>query len=235
MKSDRFHYRPLHVVHADLGGAHAHHTPDTGKAEAASGERKQDSPRGGELRVAVQHYPVDITSLVRRDVDEVSPANERQRGNEHGVRRSVGDAKHDRPTRYLVEVVDGTRDEPVSVVEQQCEGHAVHHARRHLEEPRRDTYDVTSAGGRPGHDDEDAREHDECAETAAREEVNHEGVLTRAEQTALKEDEQHETVDDKDEDALDEHRRPHDRVGHDVVYCRSSHAGSTQTNSKQNR
>ena len=155
---------------------------------------------------------------MRRDVDEVSPANQRQRRDEHGVRRSVGDSKHDGRARHLVEVVDRTRDEHVPVVQQQRERHAVGDARRRLEEARRDAYDVTSARRRTGHDDEDAREHGEGAEAVAREQVHDEGVLAAAEQAALYEHEHHEAVGDEDEDTLDEHRHPHDRIGHGGVY-----------------
>ena len=155
---------------------------------------------------------------MRRDVDEVSPANQRQRRDEHGVRRSVGDSKHDGRARHLVKVVDRTRDEHVTVIQQQRERHAVRHARRRLEESSRDTYDVTSARRRTGHDDEDAREHGEGAEAVAREQVHDEGVLAGAEQPALDEHEHHEAVCDEDEDTLDEHRHPHDRIGHCGVY-----------------
>ena len=64
VKPDRLQNRPLQIVDADLVCARAHQTPDAREAEAASGERQQDSPGGDELRVAGEFRPVDVAGGV---------------------------------------------------------------------------------------------------------------------------------------------------------------------------
>ena len=106
----------------------------------------------------------------------------------------------------------------MTVVQQQRERDTVGHSRRRLEESRRDTHDVISAGIGAGHDDEDAGEDHEGSEAVARQEVHDECVLARTEETAQQEDEQDEAIGYQDEGTLYEHRDPGGCAGHHVVY-----------------